>query len=70
MPNATHLIETQKALSASAKSKLSEACDKAGKGDTQAVKQAAREVCEEVVNKAPLPKLGEDDGARGLPEVN
>ncbi len=48
-----HLIETQKALSATAKSKLSEACDKAGKGDTQAVKQAAREVCEEVVEKAP-----------------
>ncbi len=50
-----HLIETQKALSATAKSKLSEACDKAGKGDTQAVKRAAREVCEEVVDKAPLP---------------
>ena len=47
-----HLIETQKDLSANAKAKLSEACDKAGKGDTQAVKQAAREVCEEVVSKA------------------
>jgi len=50
-----HLIETQKALSSTAKAKLSEACDKAGKGDTQAVKQAAREVCEEVVTKTPLP---------------
>jgi acyl-CoA synthetase (NDP forming) len=48
-----HLIETQKALSANAKTKLSAACDKAGKGDTQAVKQAAREVCEEVIEKAP-----------------
>jgi hypothetical protein len=47
-----HLIESQKALSATAKTKLSEACDKAGKGDTQAVKKAAREVCEEVVQKA------------------
>ncbi len=47
-----HLIEAQKALSSSSKAKLSEACDKAGKGDTQAVKTAAREVCEEVVQKA------------------
>lgn len=56
-----HLIETQKALSASAKSKLSAACDKAGKGDTAAVKQAAREVCEEVIQKAPsLPSAAKE----------
>lgn len=56
-----HLIETQKALSAIAKSKLSEACDKAGKGDTQAVKTAAREVCEEVVRQASsLPSVAKD----------
>lgn len=47
-----HLIETQKALSATAKSKLSAACEEAGKGDTEAVKTAAREVCEEVVDQA------------------
>jgi hypothetical protein len=50
-----HLVETQKALSATAKEKLSAACDKAGQGDTQAVKDAAREVCEEVVGKTSLP---------------
>jgi len=49
------LIEQQQKLSATAKEKLSRACDKAGEGDSQAVKQAAREVCEEVVEKAPLP---------------
>jgi hypothetical protein len=56
-----HLIETQKALSATSKAKLSEACDKAGKGDTQAVKTAAREVCEEVVKEASsLPSVAKE----------
>jgi hypothetical protein len=57
-----HLIEGQKALSATAKEKLSSACDKAASGDTQAVKQAAREVCEEVIQKTALPTSAKQTG--------
>src|SRR6476646_7268200 len=40
------LIETDKSLPSNAKAKLEHACDEAGKGDTAAVHQVAREVCE------------------------
>jgi hypothetical protein len=50
-----NLIEKDKSLPANAKAKLEAACDEAGKGDTEAVKRVAREVCEEVVAKSPLP---------------
>ncbi len=52
------------------KEKLASACDKAAKGDTQAVKQAAREVCEEVIQKTALPTSREGNGARSLQEVS
>jgi hypothetical protein len=49
------LVHDTKSLPASSKAKLEAACDKAAQGDTAAVKQAAREVCEEVVSRATLP---------------
>ena len=49
------LIEKDKSLPSNAKVKLEHACDEAGKGNTAAVHQVAREVCEEVVSKSPLP---------------
>jgi len=49
------IIASESKLPAGAKEKLEGACSKAAKGDTAAVKQAAREVCEEVINASPLP---------------
>jgi hypothetical protein len=48
-------IAAQTTLPASAKSKLEAVCEKAAKGDQTAVKKAAQEVCEEVINASPLP---------------
>jgi ABC-type phosphate transport system substrate-binding protein len=49
------LIKSDKSLPPTAKEKLENACEEAGKGNTAAVKRAAREVCEEVVSSSPLP---------------
>jgi hypothetical protein len=49
------IIASESKLPHGAKEKLEGACSKAAKGDTTAVKQAAREVCEEVINASPLP---------------
>jgi hypothetical protein len=48
-------IQAQTTLSAGAKSKLEAICEKAAKGDTTAVRQAAREVCEEVIKTSAVP---------------
>ena len=48
-------IEAQSTLPAGAKSKLEAVCEKAAKGDTAAVKVAAREVCEEVIKNSAVP---------------
>jgi len=48
-------IQTQSTLPASAKTKLEGVCEKAAKGDGEAVKKAAREVCEEVIKNSPIP---------------
>jgi len=48
-------IQSQSTLPASSKSKLEAVCEKAANGDTTAVKKAAQEVCEEVVNASPIP---------------
>ena len=53
-------IKTQKTLTAGAKTKLEAICEKAAKGDIGAVKQAAREVCEEVVNHSKVPATGKE----------
>ncbi len=49
------IIHSQAKLSETEKTKLEGACAKAANGDTAAVKQVAREVCEEVVNTSPVP---------------
>ena len=49
------IIQSQTKLPEGAKKKLEGACEKAAKGDTSAVKTAAREVCEEVVNTSAVP---------------
>ncbi len=49
------IIASESKLNQVAKEKLEGACAKAAKGDTAAVKQVAREVCEEVINASPLP---------------
>jgi hypothetical protein len=49
------IIQSQNKLPATAKRKLEGACAEAAKGNTGAVKAAAREVCEEVIGKANLP---------------
>jgi hypothetical protein len=49
------LIAAQTKLPEGAKHKLEGACSKAAKGDTAAVKQAAREVCEEVIDTSSIP---------------
>ncbi len=48
-------IAAQSSLPAKAKAKLEAVCAKAAKGDTAAVKQAAREICEEVINGSAVP---------------
>ncbi len=50
-----HLVQTQTKLTPGAKAKLEGVCEKAAKGDSAAVKQAAREVCEEVINSSSVP---------------
>lgn len=46
------IIQGESKLPSAAKGKLEGACAEAAKGDTAAVKKAAREVCEEVIGKA------------------
>jgi hypothetical protein len=48
-------IKAQTTLPAGAKTKLEGVCEDAAKGNRSAVKKAAREVCEEVVNGAKVP---------------
>jgi hypothetical protein len=48
-------IQAQTSLPASAKSKLEAVCGKAASGDQAAVRKAAQEVCEEVINKSAVP---------------
>lgn len=53
-------IQTASTLSASSKSRLEGLCVKAASGNTPEVKKAVREVCEETVNKSPLPAVGKE----------
>jgi hypothetical protein len=48
-------IKAAPTLPAKAKVKLEAACERAAHGDLAAVKQAAREVCQEVINSSPVP---------------
>jgi ABC-type glycerol-3-phosphate transport system substrate-binding protein len=58
-----HQIQSTRNLSASVRSKLEAVCVKAASGDTAAVKQAGREVCEEVINTSRLPAGASKDKA-------
>jgi hypothetical protein len=58
------VIQSQAKLPSSAKTKLEGACAQAAKGNTQAVKTAAREVCEEVIGKANLPNGADKEAAQ------
>lgn len=49
------IIKVQTKLPAGAKEKLENACLKAAHGDTAAVKKAAQEVCEEVIDSSAVP---------------
>lgn len=51
-----NIIQGESKLPAGAKEKLEGACAAAAKGDTAAVKKAAREVCEEVIDKSGVPE--------------
>jgi hypothetical protein len=48
-------IQAQSTLPASAPSQLEPVSGKAANGDEAAVRKAAREVCEEVINKSAVP---------------
>ncbi len=48
-------IQAQTTLPASARSKLEGVCGKAASGDRAAVRKAAQEVCEEVIDKSAIP---------------
>jgi hypothetical protein len=53
-------IQAATTLPASSKSKLEAVCARAAEGSTTAVKKAVREVCEEAINKAPLPAAAKE----------
>jgi hypothetical protein len=59
------IIQAQSKLPSGAKAKLEGACEKAAKGDTAAVKKAAREVCEEVIGKSAVPAGAAREAALG-----
>jgi hypothetical protein len=48
-------VKAAASLPASTRSKLEEICNKAGSGDPDAVRKAAREACVELINVSPLP---------------
>ncbi len=53
-------IQAQTTLPASSKAKLEAVCGKAASGDQAAVRKAAKEVCEEVINKASIPSSAKE----------
>jgi hypothetical protein len=56
-------IRSTRTLTPEVKSKLEAVCVKAAKGDNVAVKKVGREVCEEVINRSPLPPGASKDKA-------
>jgi hypothetical protein len=57
-----HEVQRTTTLPASSKSKLEGVCEKAANGNTPEVRKAIREICEEAVNKASLPKFAKEQG--------
>jgi hypothetical protein len=56
------IVQTEPTLSASVKSKVEGICNKAANGDLAGVKTAAKEVCKEVINAAPIPSSAKAQG--------
>jgi hypothetical protein len=56
-------IRSAKTLPSSAKTKLEGVCEKAANGDLNAVRTAAREICEEVVKNAGVPAGAQREAA-------
>ncbi len=50
-----HAVQVQPSISASAKSKLEQACGKAGSGGQAALQEVAKQVCVELVNASHIP---------------
>lgn len=50
-----HGVQSASTLSSSAKQRIEGICNKAGSGDLNAAREAARELCVELVNASPLP---------------
>ncbi len=50
-----HGVQSASGLSSSSKAKIESICDKAANGDANAAKEAARELCIEIVNASPVP---------------
>jgi hypothetical protein len=53
-------IQAETSLPATAKAKLEAVCGKAASGDQEAVRKAAKEVCEEVIQKAAIPNSSKE----------
>jgi hypothetical protein len=49
------LVQREPTLAASVKSKVEGICAKAANGDLAGARQAAKEVCVEVINASPIP---------------
>ncbi len=50
-----HGVQAASGLSSNTKTKIEGICDKAASGDANAAKEAARELCIELVNASPVP---------------
>jgi hypothetical protein len=50
-----HGVQAATSISASTKAKIENICNKASNGDLSAAREAARELCVEIVNSSPLP---------------
>jgi hypothetical protein len=50
-----HGVQSASGLSSNTKAKIEGICDKAASGDENAAKEAARELCIEIVNASPVP---------------
>jgi hypothetical protein len=48
-------VQAATTIPSSTKGKLEAICDKAGSGDKEAIRKAAREVCVELINASPIP---------------
>jgi hypothetical protein len=55
------IVQREPTLSSSTKAKVEGICNKAAKGDLAEARAAAKEVCVEVINAAPIPGSGDTE---------